>query len=180
MFRHWNSFNVDEERERAEKQLADLRDKWVANDTASWCNPWSCNTSLTFQVAEIRLFLRVHGMFCSSYCSSPAPDVVYLVLLGFVLLVSLLIASFVSDRVAGGENGAGGGAGGGGVSGGGAFGSGGGGGLGVGVGGRTADAAEERDPRQRGAAAQVAAPLGQEERLGHAHRTGQGRHHRFL
>ena len=48
---YFRSYNVDEEREKAEKQLVDFQEKWVPNDTASWCNPWSFHTSVAFQLA---------------------------------------------------------------------------------------------------------------------------------
>lgn len=47
------SYNLSLEDEKDEKQRAEYQDKWVPADvaTSSWCNPWSINSSSSFQLS---------------------------------------------------------------------------------------------------------------------------------
>lgn len=47
------SYNRSVEDEKAEKQQSEYQDKWVPPETASaaWCNPWSINSSTTYQLS---------------------------------------------------------------------------------------------------------------------------------
>lgn len=48
------SYNLDAETEKAEKQGAEYQSKWVPLETESnsWCNPWSINSSSTYQLSS--------------------------------------------------------------------------------------------------------------------------------
>lgn len=42
---------MDDEAERREKQQNGYKDKWVQAETSSWCNPWSFNTPVAYQIS---------------------------------------------------------------------------------------------------------------------------------
>lgn len=50
---HGINYNRSVEDEKAEKQQSEYQDKWVPPETASaaWCNPWSINSSTTYQLS---------------------------------------------------------------------------------------------------------------------------------